>query len=459
MASTSRKRLPVREIIDKKAQARIEAHRALDAEQCLLPPLGKTATTARQRVDTGVRNLVTMVQNQVANCVTAGVALVGKENVFFQCVVGQNSLRKELPRVISIADHAIKSSETVFEVHDLQNTEFATHPNVMRIPHAASYASCSLCSPNAFKIGVLFVMRTTTQPMAERERRFLQLATRTCETLLWQTTDSYRSEISTSDNMATLCHELRNLIGPATTIATLLLQHEDAEPVKQFAGLLKMLQGNVQKSLAMVQDMQHNLVTISRRHSQEILEHANQQSKTPAAGGDQTSLTSPSPLQTVPVPKTVEKPATANKFEQLSNKSIVERYALLHDRIIGTVQEEVMFRGNPTALHQVFTNLISNAHKYANENSFIYMSSWVTAEKKHVIFSVRDFGPGIAKSKRQYLFSQFANRLSKTKHGQDSAGIGLFVCKHLVEQEHKGKIWLSTNYTRGCDFKIMLPIG
>ena len=296
--------------------------------------------------------------------------------------------------------------------------------------------------------------------MAEQERRFLQLATRTCETLLWQTTDSYRSEISTSDNMATLCHELRNLIGPATTIATLLLQHEDAEPVKQFAGLLKMLQGNVQKSLAMVQDMQHNLVTISRRHSQEILEHANQ-NKTRAASsqtsGDaassQTSLASPSP--TLPVPKTVEK--AVPKFELLSNKSIVERYALLHDRIIGTVQEEVMFRGNPIALHQVFTNLISNAHKYASENSFIYVSSWVTSERKHVIFSVRDFGPGIAESKRQYLFSQFANKLSKTKHGHDSTGIGLFVCKHLVEQEHKGKIWLSTNYTRGCDFKIMLP--
>jgi signal transduction histidine kinase len=146
------------------------------------------------------------------------------------------------------------------------------------------------------------------------------------------------------------------------------------------------------------------------------------------------------------------------RFEQLSNKSIVERYALLHDRIIGTVQEAVIFEGKPESLHQVFTNLISNAYKYADKDSFIYVSSWVAPEKRHVVFSVRDLGPGIDKQKQKFLFSYHGNKLSKTTHGTDSTGIGLFVCRQLVEQEHGGVIRLNAKYTRGCDFQLMLPI-
>ena len=521
-------RPPVQQIVDEAEQARIETQRALDAERCLLPALGDTAMHARRRVDTGVKNLVTMVQDQLSNCVTAGVALVGKNQVFFKCVVGQNSLEQQLPRVISIADHAIKSSAPVVEVHDLQNTKFATHPNVMRIPHAISYASCCLCSPNTFKIGVLFVMRSTDTPLTEQERRFLQLATRTCETLLWQATDSYMSEISAADNIATLCHELRNLIGPATTITTLLLQHKDVEPVKKFAGLIQMLRGNVQKTLQLVQDMQFKLVAISRQRGKEVLERADQlQSETQekraglegsegsesgddgSGRSDDDDSRSRSSSQGGVLPKTTEKETSVQsidsfdsvksvgsvgsaqsvdsfdsvqssversdradllfglgkeyvpqvkRFEQMSNRSIVERYALLHDRIIGTVQEAVMFEGDPESLHQVFTNLISNAYKYADKDSFIYVSSWVAPGRKHVMFSVRDHGPGIDKHKQKFLFSYHGNKLSKTKHGADSTGIGLFVCRQLVEQEHGGTIRLNAKYTRGCDFQIMLPI-
>jgi signal transduction histidine kinase len=473
-------RPPVQQIVDEVEQTRIEAQRALDAERCLLPALGETAMHARRRVDTGVQNLVTMVQDQLSSCVTVGVALVGKENVFYKCIVGQNSLEKQLPRVISIADHAIRSSASVFEVHNLKNTEFATHPNVMRIPHAASYASCCLCSPNTFKIGVLFVMRSSNKSLTGQERRFLQLATRTCETLLWQATDSYMSEISAVDNIATLCHELRNLIGPATTITTLLLQHKDVEPVKKFAGLIQMLKGNVHKTLQMVQDMQNKLVAVSRQRGKNVLERATQAKTvlnldvvTGAHGCDDHPLPEETTNKTSigccgrqrreewearEQHEQHEQNEQHERFEQLSNKSIVERYALLHDRIIGTVQEAVIFEGKPESLHQVFTNLISNAYKYADKDSFIYVSSWVAPEKRHVVFSVRDLGPGIDKQKQKFLFSYHGNKLSKTTHGTDSTGIGLFVCRQLVEQEHGGVIRLNAKYTRGCDFQLMLPI-
>ena len=74
------------------------------------------------------------------------------------------------------------------------------------------------------------------------------------------------------------------------------------------------------------------------------------------------------------------------------------------------------------------------------------------SEKNQVIVSVKDEGSGIDPSMTPRLFKKFANRSEK------GAGLGLFLCKSIVEA-HGGKIWAENNRDgRGATFTFTLPI-
>lgn len=110
--------------------------------------------------------------------------------------------------------------------------------------------------------------------------------------------------------------------------------------------------------------------------------------------------------------------------------------------------------GDSLRLSQVITVLVTNsidAYKetYPHKNrQVIYVS--LTANHDHAVISIRDYGPGIPRRKRDGLFSPHQ---SKKKHGM---GIGLFITKEMVETHFKGQIEIdpSSEYTQ---FNIILP--
>ena len=70
-----------------------------------------------------------------------------------------------------------------------------------------------------------------------------------------------------------------------------------------------------------------------------------------------------------------------------------------------------------------------------------------------IIISVKDNGKGIDPEIYPRLFTKFA---SKSFHG---TGLGLFICKNIVEA-HGGKIWgKNNNDGTGAEFEFTLPIG
>lgn len=69
---------------------------------------------------------------------------------------------------------------------------------------------------------------------------------------------------------------------------------------------------------------------------------------------------------------------------------------------------------------------------------------------------VKDTGIGIPDNLLDQLFSLTGKTQRKGTEGEPSTGLGLPLCKELVEI-HGGKIWVENNSTKGCRFLFTLP--
>ena len=70
--------------------------------------------------------------------------------------------------------------------------------------------------------------------------------------------------------------------------------------------------------------------------------------------------------------------------------------------------------------------------------------------------AVRDFGPGIREADLPRLFTRYGTIGHQPRSGQLGSGIGLYVCKELVEGMH-GRIGLISRPGSGSIFLISLP--
>src|SRR5215475_7224616 len=106
------------------------------------------------------------------------------------------------------------------------------------------------------------------------------------------------------------------------------------------------------------------------------------------------------------------------------------------------------------AIHQVFSNLIENAMKYASSGKRIVLGA---RNAEHgVEFYVRDFGPGIASEHLPRLFERFY-RVDKARSRESGGtGLGLAIAKHIM-LAHAGTIHAESELNHGSIFLFTLP--
>jgi signal transduction histidine kinase/CheY-like chemotaxis protein len=112
--------------------------------------------------------------------------------------------------------------------------------------------------------------------------------------------------------------------------------------------------------------------------------------------------------------------------------------------------------GDPNRLQQVIWNLLSNAIKFTPRGGHVQLI--VARVKSHIELSVSDTGLGIEPAFLPFLFQRFyqADGTSTRNHG--GLGLGLAICRHLVEL-HGGTIEaLSEGLGQGATFKVQLPV-
>jgi light-regulated signal transduction histidine kinase (bacteriophytochrome) len=102
---------------------------------------------------------------------------------------------------------------------------------------------------------------------------------------------------------------------------------------------------------------------------------------------------------------------------------------------------------------QLFQNLISNAIKFRGVKSPHISISARSGDDKW-FFSVRDNGIGITPEYYNRIFGIF-QRLH-TKDEYPGSGIGLAICKKIIEQ-HNGRIWVESQPGKGTTFYFTIP--
>ena len=231
-------------------------------------------------------------------------------------------------------------------------------------------------------------------------------------------TETERVEKTRRDFIANVSHELRT---PLTSIQgyaeTLLDGSSEGNHAREFLEIIR-------KNASRMSRLTEDLLTLARVES-----------------GEQRFDT---------------QPVLPGELLQDALESFQER-ARLHGVEI-KVQDEaaVPVRADREAIHQVFSNLLDNALKYASGTTSVILGARRTS--RGVDFYVRDFGPGISSEHLHRLFERFY-RVDKARSRESGGtGLGLAIAKHIV-LAHGGTIRAESELNHGSMFLFTLPFA
>jgi signal transduction histidine kinase/DNA-binding response OmpR family regulator len=116
-------------------------------------------------------------------------------------------------------------------------------------------------------------------------------------------------------------------------------------------------------------------------------------------------------------------------------------------------------RGDPIRLRQVLINLVSNAIKFTEEGGIrVEVSLGETSQKEvELLFAVADTGIGMSTDTAERLFQSFTQADASTTRKHGGTGLGLVICKRLVELMG-GKIGVRSAPGQGSTFWFLVPL-
>ena len=115
---------------------------------------------------------------------------------------------------------------------------------------------------------------------------------------------------------------------------------------------------------------------------------------------------------------------------------------------IDLLADEMRFR-------QVVYNLLSNAIKFNAVGASVKIFTYV--DDDNFVFEVTDFGEGISEEDKLVIFDFFAQASSDFKKRQVGSGVGLALCKSIVEA-HNGEISVESVKSKGSTFRFSIPL-
>ena len=116
--------------------------------------------------------------------------------------------------------------------------------------------------------------------------------------------------------------------------------------------------------------------------------------------------------------------------------------------------------GDPLRLGQVLTNFVNNAVKFTEHGEIRLEIALLeqTGEKVQLKFAVRDSGIGMTKEQAARLFQPFTQADMSTTRKHGGTGLGLTICRRLVELMG-GRIWLESEAGKGSTFFFTVWLG
>ena len=157
----------------------------------------------------------------------------------------------------------------------------------------------------------------------------------------------------------------------------------------------------------------------------------------------------------------------------LAEKAIMGQAQEIRERIQLDIAPDLWALADEERLPLVFSNLITNAVKYA-PGGYPYVlsarvesrASLAVAGRRHaqadsaadrwVVVGVQDRGPGISAEDQAKLFQKFVRLPQSLTTSVRGTGLGLWICRQYLDAMG-GDIWIESELARGATFRFALP--
>lgn len=113
-----------------------------------------------------------------------------------------------------------------------------------------------------------------------------------------------------------------------------------------------------------------------------------------------------------------------------------------------------LVKGDRRRIVQILMNLLENAVKFTPRGGSILVRAMIN--NGDLAVEVHNTGLGLSPEEQQRLFRPYY-RSEADRHGLSGSGLGLAVCKQLVEG-HGGKLWVQSDAGKGVTFGFTLPL-
>lgn len=314
----------------------------------------------------------------------------------------------------SILLEVIQNNRTILTEPSEEESDRLKRPHILAIPLQSKKA----------ELGVVVIIRFGTPIFTRDHINFAEfMSSQISSMILRQERESMINELQEhiqtlqiqDDFISTLSHELKNPIGFIKGYTTTLLRQDTSWSIENQNEFLQIIDQETDR----LKELIDNLLDSSRLQS------------------GTTSLN----IQLL-------------RIDALLN-DVISHARIHHPDLqinLDIRQELPTLQGDPRRLKQVFDNLVSNAAKYAPGKPLLLR---IYKEPQGITIDVKDTGPGIPTKDLEKVFERFYR---SEAHKQDTrgSGLGLFICKKIVEA-HQGQINASSIPGKGTTIHVFLP--
>ena len=149
-------------------------------------------------------------------------------------------------------------------------------------------------------------------------------------------------------------------------------------------------------------------------------------------------------------------PVSLEKITHKVVMKIKQQYPSAHQIMIDMPRRLPPVRADELRLERILYNLLENSIKYSPQGGEVRVSA--RRENDNLIIEVNDHGIGISIEDQAKLFQPFRQIGQPEVGPSNGAGLGLLVCRRLVEA-HAGRIWVESQPAQGSTFSFALPVA
>ncbi len=156
---------------------------------------------------------------------------------------------------------------------------------------------------------------------------------------------------------------------------------------------------------------------------------------------------------------------STNQVRQMTDLvGLVEEVLVLTEKDLSKhrVQVEKKYHGRPQApvvaaqIEQILINLIINARQAMPRGGRLHLEVRDNPRTRMAEIRISDTGVGIPPEQLRLIFEPFYTTKEPDEHGHGGSGLGLSVCRQIIEQ-HQGRIRVESVVGKGSTFVVKLP--